>query len=135
GGGRPSRLGARISCVVSAPRVALNVGDPWTGDDLVGQARVTATQPRRERINCIVPRYRSEAHGWKVIPLAPVEVEAYVEADGGRRSREVEYPLVQASEQAAQLAAYDIVDARELGPIVLPSKPRFAHYKPGDCIL
>jgi len=135
GGGAPMKLGARISCIVNAPRVSLNASDPWTGADLLGEAQITATQSRRARINTIVPRYRSEAHQWQVVANAPVVATTYVTEDGGeRRSREVEYSLVQDPAQAAQLAAYDIVNSREIGPIVLPSKPRYVGYKPGDCI-
>lgn len=131
GGGEPCRMGAIISCVVKAPRVSL---DTIRSSDIVGEASVTGTQRRRERINAIVPRYRSEAHNWEMVPAAVVKVDAYATEDGGRRTREVEYPLVQDAKLAAQLAAYDIVDAREFGPIVLPLKTRWVGYKPGDCL-
>lgn len=134
GGGAPMKLGARISCLVNAPRVSLNASDPWTGADLVGEAQITATKSRRARINTIIPRYRSEAHQWQVVSNAPVVATTYVTEDDGSRTREVEYSLVQDPAQAAQLAAYDIVNSREIGPIVLPSKPRYVGYKPGDCI-
>lgn len=131
GGGEPVRQGARISCTINAPRVSL---DTIRSSDLVGDASVAATQSRRDRINAVVPRYRSEAHGWEMVPAKLVKVDAYATEDGGQRTKEIEYPLVQDAATAAQLAAYDIVNAREFGPITLPLKPRWVGYKPGDCL-
>lgn len=132
GGGVPAFTGGRLTCVVRAPRVSLRT---VTGADIVGPARITGGRPRRERFNRIVPQYRSEAHAWEMVAAGAVEVAEYIAADGGeRRSREVVYPLVQDAEQVAQLAAYDIVDARELEPIVLPLKPLYAGYRSGDCL-
>ena len=39
-----------------------------------------------------------------------------------------------APRQIAQLARYDIENAREFGPITLPLKIRWIGYKPGDCL-
>lgn len=131
GGGEPTRSGALVSCIVNTPRVAL---DTITSGDIVGDASVAATQSLRDRINGIVPDYRSEPHGWEVIPADEVRVAAYVTEDGGNRTKEVQYTLVQQLAQVAQLAAYDIVNAREFGPISLPLKIRWIGYKPGDCL-
>lgn len=131
GAGAPSRLGAKISCVVSTPRVSLAT---LTRDDVVGDVTIAGTAPRRDRINRVVPRYRSEDHGWQMVSGGAVAVADYITEDGGQRSREVDYPLVQDAAQAAQLAAYAIVDGREFGPITLPLKPLWLGYKPGDCI-
>jgi len=130
GGGEPIHLGAKLSCIVNAPKVTLAT---LSEADLAGGERsVIGTQPRRDRINRIIPRYRSEAHGWQIIPAAPVVVAAHVTADGGERTKEVTYPLVQQLKQLAELARYDIENAREYGPIVLPLKLRGLGYKPGD---
>ncbi len=131
GGGAPVPLGGKISCTVRAPRVSLAT---VTGADVVGEASVPGTKSRRDRINQGIPRYRSEAHGWEIVPAGPVRVDAYVAQDGGLRSREMTYQLVQDAEQAAQLCAYDLVDAREFEPVVLRLKPAFMGYKPGDCL-
>lgn len=131
GGGEPTRSGALVSCIVNTPRVAL---DTIRAGDIVGDASVAATQSRRERINGVVPRFRSEDHGWEVIPADEVRVSTYVAEDGGERTKEIEYPLVQILAQVAQLAAYDIVNAREFGPISLPLKIRWVGFKPGDCL-
>lgn len=130
-GGQLVRLGGQISCVVNAPRVSLKT---ITGDDLAGRVVVTGTRSRRDRFNRVVPRYRSEDHNWEIVAAAPVEVGTYVTEDGGARTREIEYPLVQDKDVAAQLAAYDICNSREFGPIILPCKPYMAAFKPGDCI-
>ena len=129
GGGEPIHLGARLSCIVNAPKVTLAT---ITEADVIGERSATGTQPRRDRINRIIPRYRSEAHGWQIIPAAPVVVAAHVTTDGGERTKEVNYPLVQQLTQVAQLARYDIENAREFGPISLPLKLRWLGYKPGD---
>ncbi|MDX3884021.1 MAG: hypothetical protein QHC65_06340 [Sphingomonas sp.] len=131
GGGWPISLGAKVSCVINTPRVALTT---VTSADLVDDVSVTATQSRRDRINGIVPRYRSEAHGWDIVPGAAIRVPAHVTFDGDERTREVEYSLVQNVNQAAQLARYDIENSREFGPIELPLKLRFWGYKPGDVV-
>jgi trimeric autotransporter adhesin len=137
GSSEPLRLGARVGCLVNTPRVSLaTIGI----DDLAqGEVSVQATQRQRERINGIIPRYRSEDHDWEIVPGAPVRVAAHVTEDGGRRTKEVEYPLVQVEAgqpvvQPAQLARYDIENAREFGPISIPLKLRWMGYRPGDCI-
>ena len=132
GGGEPIHVGAKLSCKVSAPRVAIGI---LTADDLAdGRISIPAMLSRRERINGIVPRYRSEANKWEIVPANVVRVAAYVAQDKGQRTKEVEYSLCQDVNQGAQLAAYDIVNAREFGPIVVPCKPRMWYYRPGDAI-
>ena len=133
GAGRPMRLGAKISCLVSTPRTSLAT---LTADDVVGEAQITGTPSRRTRINTVWPKYREESQGWEMVATdAPVQVAAHITADGGKvRSREIQYGLVQNSVQAAQLARYDIENSREFQPVVLPCKPAWMAYKPGDCI-
>lgn len=131
GGGIPAPGGDKLSCIVNAPRTSL---DTLTGSEVVGPWSVQAAQPKRNRPNQIIPGYRSEDHGWEIVPAAAVKVEDYVTADGRLRSRGVDYDLVQDAGQAAQLAAYDMVNAREFGPITLPCKPKWTGYRPGDCI-
>lgn len=132
GGGEPMRLGALLSCFVNTPRVSLAT---ITADDLAdGDISVTAMQPRRDRINGVISRWRSEEHDWEIISSDPVHVDDYVTEDGGERTREVEFPLVQDKDQVAQLGMYEVVNAREFGPISLPLKPYWIGYKPGDCL-
>lgn len=131
GGGVPTRQSAQLSCLVNAPRVSLAT---ITRADLAGDATIAGTTSRRQRINGVVPRYRSEDHDWEIVPAAVVRVADYVTADGGERTRELDMPLVQDVDQAAQLARYEIENNRERGPITLPLKPLWIGYKPGDCV-
>jgi hypothetical protein len=131
GGGEPIRLGGMISCVVRTPRVVVA---SLTGQDIVGDAAITGSKGRKDRFNQIIPSYRSEANGWQMVPGGAVTVDEYVTADGELRSKGGSYALVQDAKQAAQLAAYDIVDAREFEPVTLPVGPRFGALVPGDVI-
>jgi len=74
GSGEPMRLGARISCLVNAPRVSLAT---VTVGDVVGEVSVTATQAQRDRINGVIPRYRSEGHDWEIVPADPIRWAAH----------------------------------------------------------
>jgi hypothetical protein len=131
GMGEPLALGARISCFVNAPKVSL---DRVTVGDLSGEATVQATRSRRDRINTVVPKYRSESHNWEQVTAAPVTATEYLGIDGGKRSKEIPYTFIQDLKQAAVAARYDIENAREFGPITLPLRPRWVGYKPGDCV-
>lgn len=131
GGAKPVLVGGRISCINQAPRVSLAM---ITHADIVGEASIAGTQPRRTRINGVIPSYRSEEHNWEMVPAGLVQVADYVTMDGDERTKEIAYSLVQDKDQAAKLAAYDICNAREMGPITLPAKPIWLNYKMGDCI-
>lgn len=131
GMGEPMPLGAKISCLVNAPKVSLAT---ITTDDVVGAASVTATQARRDRLNTITPRFRLEANNWALLPGTPISVPEYVAFDKGKRSRMIDYPYIQSTSQVATAVRYDIENAREFGPIVLPLKLVWMGYKPGDCV-
>jgi hypothetical protein len=131
GGGEPLKLAGKLSCHVRAPRVVLA---NLTGRDAIADVSITGTKGRRDRFNQLIPNYRSPEHKYEIVPAGAVTVDAYVTADGGIRSREASYLLVQEPKQAAELAAYDIVDAREFEPIVLPLGPKWAAFRPGDCL-
>lgn len=131
GMGEPLPLGARISCLVNAPKVSLAT---ITKDDLAGKASVATTQPRRNRLNTITPRYRLEANNWQLLPGSPVSVPEYVTLDKGKRSKTQDYPFIQDTKQVATAVRYDIENGREFGPITLPLKLVWMGYKPGDCV-
>jgi hypothetical protein len=136
GGGEPIRYGARLSCIVNAPKVILDTIDH---KQVIGEASIPSMQGRRNRINGIVPGYRSEDHGWETVSAGLVRNSTYLTEDGTERTEEVDFALVQceASEtpdQAAQLAGYRIANSREAQPIVMPLKPRWIGYRIGDCI-
>ena len=131
GMGEPLALGAKISCLVNAPKVSLAT---ITIDDVIGEASVSATQPRRNRFNTVTPRYRLEANNWQLLPGAPISVAEHVAEDRGKRSKVLDYPFIQNTPQIGTAVRYDIENAREFGPIVLPLKLVWMGYKPGDCV-
>jgi hypothetical protein len=124
--------GAMLGVRVSAPRVALDTIGP---DDL-GDApvRIGIMQGFEQRINTLVPTYRSEPHKWEYVPSDPVQIATYLAEDGEEKREERRLELVQNKDQAAQVCAYEMLDARELGDIELPLMPRFRDYGPGDML-
>jgi hypothetical protein len=131
GGSSPVFYGGKISTINAAPRVSLAT---VTGDDIIGDCTFSATQARRDRINQVIPNYRSEDHDWSVIPGSAVVVSSFVTMDGDERTKEVNYPLVQNVHQASQLACYEIYNSREAGPGKIQLKPFYLNYRPGDCV-
>lgn len=131
GGSQPAQPGGIITAINRAPRVSL---DTITSADIIGKCTFAGTQKRRTRLNGIIPQYRSEAHDWEMVSAQLVQVAAYVTADGGERTKEISYPLVQNVNQVAQLATYDICDAREAGPGSIPLKTAWMNYAIGDCV-
>lgn len=131
GAGQPIKIGARIGCMINTPRVSLATITPA---DIVGDAQLATMQPISSRLNTVIPRYRSPAHEWEIVPAEPIRVADYVMADGDERSREIEFTLVQDVSQAATLGRYEIEDSRELGPGSFPLKPAWLNYKAGDCV-
>lgn len=132
GGAYPIPLGAKISVIFNAPRVSIAT---LTGADMDGEPSIVGTQLRRDRYNAAVPRFRSEANGWQIVPAAPLVVSSFVTQDGEQqRTKELEWPLVQDVDQATQLAAYGICNSREIGPLDFPVVPYWMGLEPGDCI-
>jgi len=136
GGAEPTMTGAMIGCRVNTPRVSIAT---VTGDNLLDSLSFSTTRSRRDRFNTVIPRFRSEDHDWEVISGSPVAVAEYITEDGAPRTKEIDFPLVQAEggvglEQAGQLAAYEIVNSREAGPIRFTVGPQFVGVKTGDVI-
>lgn len=140
GGAIPTMTGAMIGCRVYTPRVSVTT---INSDDLLDSLSFAATKPQRDRFNTVIPRFRSEAHEWEIISGSPVSAAAYVAADGRVRQKEYDLPLVQhevgqtnvdGNRQAGQLAAYEIVESREAGPISFTTGPKFLGLKAGDCV-
>lgn len=116
----------------AAPRVAL---DTITPEDLAGEdSSVTAMATWRDRLNTLIPKYRSADHEWEMVAADAVEVASYVTEDGETKQAEWACNLVKSATQAAQICAYRLVDGRELQPIELVCGPRLRGYKPGDCL-
>src|SRR3546814_6881416 len=94
---------------------------------------VVAMQSYRDRLNTILPKYRSEDHNWEMTQAEAVTVSEYVTEDGEERSAEWPLNFVKDVEQAAQLAAYRLVNGREMHPIELKCLTRLQAYRRGDC--
>src|SRR3546814_756203 len=131
GGGQCIKMGAKLTAFVEAPRVSIAT---IRAADLVGEISIAGTQYERTRVNGVVPIYRSEAHGWEQVPAAPVRFDEYVVEDGERRTAETEFVLVQQLKQAAELAAYEVLNAREFGPIDTQLKLQWLGIEPGDLV-
>lgn len=128
----PAWVAGVLTCVVSAPKTSL---DTITNDDLAdGELRLQTSKSWRDRINTVVPRYRSEAHKWDYVQADAVSGSAYITEDGEAKTQEVQYDLVQTATHAAKLAGYAIVNSREFGPITLTLKPRLMAYYPGEAL-
>lgn len=137
GGAEPTMTGAMIGCRVNTPRVSIAT---VTAAKLLDGASFPSTRSRRDRFNTVIPRYRSEDHDWEIISGAPIQVAAYVAADGSPRTKEIDFPLVQhetggnGNTQAGQLATYEIVNSREAGPWRFTVGPEYVGVKTGDVI-
>lgn len=137
GGARPTKTGAMIGCIVSTPRTAVATIESW---HLLDGLSIAATKSRRDRFNSVIPRYVDEDSDWSVISGKAITVPEYVTADRGQRTKEIDYPLVQVfsgeqAKQPGQLAAYDIVNSREAGPIDFTTGPEWIGLKTGDVVL
>lgn len=138
-GAEVTMTGAMIGCRVFMPRVSIAT---VTTLDIIDSFSMPTTRPRAARFNTVIPRYVSENHDWAVISGSPVSVPLYVTEDGGPRTKEIDFPLVQAEQdsgvdgekQAGELAAYEIVNSREAGPWSLTVGWKYVGIKTGDCI-
>lgn len=131
GGAEPVPAGV-LSFKYSAPVVAL---DTITEDDLTDDDQsVMGMQAFRDRLNTVVPQYRSPAHKWEMVDAEPV-INATFLAEDGEEKREVwPFNFAKNVAQATQLAAYRLFDTRELAPITLVCKPRLRAYRTGECL-
>ena len=134
GGAEPAWQGGRLGVKVQAPRVAL---DTITARDVAdGEVVVGAMQGWEQRLNTLVPKYRSETHRWQYVAATnPVQIASYLDEDGEEKREERQIDLVQDVTQASQLCAYELMDRRELGEIEIPCKPRMRRYAAGDLLI
>tara|TARA_R110000782_G_scaffold167129_10_gene259376 strand:+ start:10565 stop:13753 length:3189 start_codon:yes stop_codon:yes gene_type:complete len=132
GGAQPVWKGAKLGLTWSAPHVSVGTIDE---DDLADDdTEITASQSYSARLNGIVPKYRSEEHQWEYVSAEKVQVATYVTEDGEEKTQERQWNMVQDADQVAQLAAYALVDARELSPIEIVCKPHMRGFHAGDCM-
>lgn len=133
GGAVYARHAGKISCVSrGAPRPSIVT---VTRHDTAGPIELDAGATAFNRINTITPRFMSSAHGWKLTPADPVTFEDLRTEDGGKKSDSIDYRFVPVVKQAAELAAYDILDAREPFSGTIPLKPHLRRLKRGDCFV
>lgn len=133
GGAEPAFSGAVLSAKYHAPRVALDtITDADLSDD---GGEITAMRTYRDRLNTLVPKWRSEDHNWEYVAGDPVAISAYVTEDGEEKKEERQFNLVADPDQAAQLAAYELLERRELGLIELSCGPRMRSFRPGECLI
>jgi hypothetical protein len=131
GGGEPVP-GGTLGFRYHAPAVAL---DDLTEADIADEdMRVVAMQSYRNRINIVIPKYRSPDHNWEMVQADAIIDPDFVTEDGEERPIEWPFNFVKNVDQAAQLAAYRLFDARERHPIELTCLPRMRAYRPGDCL-
>lgn len=130
-GATPSRKAGKISCVSNADNTASIVS--VTAADTAGPVEVSLGQSRLERFNTALPRFWSKDHRWDMVQIAPITNSAWVTEDGGKRTRGIDYPNVPSANQAAQIAYYDIANAREAVTGTVPFKPHMRRIEPGDC--
>ncbi|MBK9496709.1 MAG: hypothetical protein IPO08_19845 [Xanthomonadales bacterium] len=129
----PLFVGGQLGVKINAPHVSLDTLVP--ADLADDDAEIVVGKSWRDRQNTIAFKYREESSHWDYVTSPDiVSVPAYVTADGEVKRREVQYNLVQQASQAAQLAAYELVNQREIGPITLVCKPRMRTYGPGDML-
>lgn len=127
---RPVWIGGALDIKFSSPKVAL---DTITADDIVGDLEITAMSSWKERWNSIVPRMRSEAHKWEYVQIDAVTSSTYLAEDGEAKTTEQQWDLCQDKDQAAELTAYLLANAREF-PVTLTVKPRLGSYRPGEAL-
>ena len=134
GGGEWFTSGAVLSFNWNRPRVALAT---ITDADIMHEEGMDAVsvQPLRERFNTVRPQYRDPASNWELITAAPISGSTYVTEDGGEVMTQ-SWPLnmVKGNVQAGQLAAYALVNSREVGPWTLHLPAEWRFYRPGECL-
>jgi hypothetical protein len=132
GCGEPVVTGGTLSVRYRAPQVSLAT---VTEDDIADEDfSITAMQSYRDRLNGIVPKYRNPQANWEFTSAQRVTVPTYVTEDGEEKVEERQWNLVKDVDQVSQLAAYALMDARELGPITITLKPQWRAFKPGECL-
>ena len=105
-----------------------------TEADFVGDIEIQTSPEIRDRANGIIPRFRSEAHGWEQVAGSLITATSYVTEDGGSRIAEIQFPLVVSATQAGQLAAYQMVQSRERLLLRGAIHPRILAIGPGEAI-
>jgi hypothetical protein len=131
-GGAEPVFGPKLSVRYQSPKLA---ADTIQADDLAdGDYIIPAMLSWRDRVNSIVPKYRSPDHKWEYVQSDAITIAEYVTEDGEEKPVERQWSLVQDKDQVAQLASYALLDRREITGITLSLKPRFSAFKPGQIL-
>lgn len=125
-----SRKAGKLSCISygAARDSVLTV----TARDTAGRLELPLYPSRLERKNTAIPTILSETNNWENTPLAPVTDAAWRTADGGKRSKRLDYPCVIDADQGAQLAYLELAHARE-ARAETPMKAYLLELEAGDC--
>lgn len=120
----------KISCIQrAAPKTSIVT---ISAADTAGPLEIDTAASRIDRINTIRPRHWSPLHRWQLTAQPEIKDAAAITADGGKRTRGVDYPFVTNPTQAGQLAALQIANTRETVAGVIPLKPHLQRIRPGD---
>jgi hypothetical protein len=126
----PVWSGGVLSLKFSSPKTPVfTIGRDSLAD---GDIDLAAMKGWRDRINTVVPRVRLATHKYEYEQLEAVTSSTYLTEDGEEKTTEVQFDFCQDVDQGAQLAGYELVNTRELGPWQIPCKPEFMIYRPGE---
>ena len=132
GGGRWLIAGAVLSFDWNRPRVSLAT---ITDDDLLEEGgSAVAVQSIRERMNGVRPQYIEPDNNWQQVTADEIIGSTYRTEDGQPLTQTWTLNLVKDAAQAGELAAYALVDSREIGPIELSANSEWRFYKPGETL-
>ena len=131
GGSIYAQKAGKISCIHrGAPRASLVT---ITAADTAGPIELDTAASRISRINTLRPRIWSEPHRWQMTAIGDVTNSTWQTEDGGKRPRGIDFPYVTNADQAAQLAALQIMNTREGIAGRVPLKPHLQYIEPGTC--
>lgn len=102
--------GPEISCFVNEPKVSTFT---LKQSMLIGDQVIRATRPMKGRFNRILVKYREPNQNYEIVTGQDVSDAGMIATDGGLRTTETTYPLIQNATQAHQIAAYELVNSRE----------------------
>lgn len=123
--------GKDIKCVMNAPRTSVFT----IKTEHVLDIEITASPSLKDRKNRVVPYYREESQAWEIVAANAVTSSVYVtEDDGLTLTTEIEYSHCQNPSQAVKLAAYDLVNGRELLEYRLTCVPALLQVEIGDAV-
>lgn len=127
----PVISGGLLSVRFQSPKVAI---DTITIEDFADGERIApGMRTYRDRVNTMVPKYRSEENKWEYVQSQAIRFAEYVAQDRGEEKEEEWLcELVTDKDQGAQLTAYELFSRRELTGITYPCKPRLWYARLGE---